>query len=400
MAANEIPPADEATVDRRELFKVAGLLGLSATALGAGCTGGGTPTTTTSATTTTASTTTTAKPPVQFGALQAADANGLRLPSGFTSRIVAQTGTKVGGTAYTFPANPDGAAVFARPGGGWTLAVNHETPAPDGGVSRIVFEADGTISSAGRILQGTSRNCAGGKTPWNTWLSCEETPTGMVWECDPLGSNPGVKRPAMGAFNHEAAAVDPGRGHVYLTEDEPDGGLYRFTPTTKGNLSAGTLEVMVTSGSTVSFAAVGDPSGVSKPTRSQVSTMKKFGGGEGICWYNEAIYFTTKYDNKVWKYVPATSTLTTLYTPPSSGAVLTGVDNITINSAGDLFVAEDGGDMQVVLIRGTTVQAVAQVQGVSGSEITGPAFNPDFTRLYFSSQRSPGVTYEVKGRWA
>jgi secreted PhoX family phosphatase len=389
----------EELVDRRELFKVAGLLGLSVTALGTGCTGGGTPTTTTSATTTTAPTSTTARPAVSFGPLQAPNSNGLRLPSEFTSRIVAQAGQKVGGTNYTFPANPDGAAVFARPGGGWTLAINHETPAPDGGVSRIVFEADGTISSAGRILAGTSRNCAGGKTPWNTWLSCEEIPTGQVWECDPLGSNPGVKRAAMGAFNHEAAAVDPGRGHVYLTEDETDGGLYRFTPTTKGDLSAGLLEVMVTSSTGVGFAAVPDPSGASKTTRSQVASMKKFAGGEGICWFGDAIYFTTKYDNKVWKYQPANSSLTTIYSPPSSGAVLTGVDNVTTNSAGDLFIAEDGGDMQVVLLRNGTAQAVAQVDGVSGSEITGPAFNPDYTRLYFSSQRNPGTTYEVTGAW-
>jgi len=79
--------------------------------------------------------------------------------------------------------------------------------------------------------------------------------------------------------------------------------------------------------------------------------------------------------------------------------VLSGVDNITASSNGELFVAEDGGDMQVVQLFGTTVAAVAQVDGVTGSEITGPAFSPDGTRLYFSSQRNPGVTYEVTGPW-
>jgi hypothetical protein len=63
-------------------------------------------------------------------------------------------------------------------------------------------------------------------------------------------------------------------------------------------------------------------------------------------------------------------------------------------------VAEDGGNLELVVVRpdGSTTP-VLQLTGVTGTELTGPAFDPSGTRLYFSSQRSPGVTYEVTGDW-
>lgn len=131
-----------------------------------------------------------------------------------------------------------------------------------GGVSGVEFASDGTIESAYRVLAGTTSNCAGGPAPWGKWLSCEEHDQGMVHECDPATLNAGVARPALGVFSHEAVCVDPVNQQLYLTEDKPDGCLYRFTPTAYPDLSAGLLEVAVgTVPGIVAWAAVPNPSG-------------------------------------------------------------------------------------------------------------------------------------------
>lgn len=142
------------------------------------------------------------------------------------------------------------------------------------------------------------------------------------------------------------------------------------------------------------------------PTRKQVSASTPFNGGEGI-WYHEGIvYFTTKGDNRVWASDTHTQLLRVLYDAATSATpVLQGVDNVTVSTSGKLLIAEDGGDMQlVVLDQSGNAAPLLQVDGQSHSEITGPAFNPAEDRLYFSSQRGPyndgqsfGITYEVRG---
>ncbi len=338
-----------------------------------------------------------------YGPLRDPDANGLRLPAGFTSRVVATSGEVVAGTALTWHPNPDGGACFATSDGGWIYASNSETPLV-GGVSTLRFSATGQLVDARQVLTGTTGNCAGGAMPWGTWLSCEEFDLGRVWECDPTGARPAVARPQMGVFTHEAAAADPFGKVVYLTEDKPDGCLYRFRPTTWGDLSSGRLEVMTEAGGKVGWAPVPDPtpSLFATPTRRQVATAKHFAGGEGAVVDDlGALYFTTKGDDRVWAYDANRNRLVVLYDDDTSSTpVLTGVDNITLDRAGVLFVAEDGGDMQIVAVTGgQRAEPVVQVTGVDGSEITGPAFSPDGGRLYFSSQRNPGRTYEVRGPW-
>jgi hypothetical protein len=309
--------------------------------------------------------------------LRPVDTNGLMLPPGFTSRVIARSGTDIAG--YLWHSAPGGGACFPD-GTGWIYVSNSDVPLV-GGAGAVRFDADGAVVDAYATLSGTELNAAGGATPWHTWLSCEVSDRGQVWETDPWGTDKAVARPAMGVFRHQACAVDTDREVVYLTEAQSDGGFYRFTPTTWPDLTTGVLEVLAGHG----WARVPDPLALARPTRWQIPGTATFDGGAdcfyaaGVCW------FSTSGDDRVWAYDAVADTLTARDAAPAATLTRTvlGVHEIC------LVLPNDG------------VAPFVRLVGHDRSEIAGAALSPDGTRLYFSSPRgatgSPaaGVTYEV-----
>jgi len=418
-----------------------------------------------------------------YGALVKDKDGILHLPEGFSYKIISRKGEKMA-DGLLLPGLPDGMAAFAAANGKVIVVRNHEISpisvplgafgeklellnvlSPSdfydfgkgknpsmGGTSTFVYnEETGVIEKQYLSLAGTNRNCAGGRTPWNSWLTCEEDVAtkkdnieknhGFVFEV-PASIEIARAKPepikAMGRFNHEAVCVDPKSGIVYLTEDRPDSLLYRFIPNEKGNLHAGgKLQALVVkdapardtrnwgengaadfpSNTPVAVAWI-DMDNVEAPDddlrqRGFKNGAALFARGEGVWFDKNEFYFACTSGGKiqkgqVFKYAlsadegnageTAQPAHLELFVESTNPDILKYCDNLTVSPWGDLMLCED--DMHPFLV-GVTPQGELYhfAEGAKyQTEFAGACFSPSGKTMFVNIQ-GEGLTIAITGPW-
>lgn len=367
----------------------------------------------------------------------------MTLPAGFEYKVVSYR-DQIMRDGKPVPGASDGMAAFAIGRGKIALVRNHElstsgTPVtvPDaiydaqvrGGTTNLMVDNEGNLIEQYGSLAGTERNCAGGPTPWASWLTCEETISirngvrhGYVFDVPATGVSDADPLVGLGRFNHEAAAVDPDTSIVYLTEDRGDSLFYRFLPAAYGDLkSPGKLQALrlvdwagsvhtvtgfrgylnqplaVTWVDIVDY----DPPTDTVRVEGQGKGAARFSRGEG-CWYgNERIYFVCSDGGdlragQVFAYDPVEDTLT-LVVESTDRALLDAPDNIAVHPDGRLYLCEDGsgGDNIVAVDHDGSLSILAQ-NIWSGAEWAGACFSPQ-GHVMFVNMQGDGLTFAVKG---
>lgn len=425
--------------------------------------------------------------PYGFGPLVPDPEGLLDLPEGFGYTVLSPAGVEMD-DGFLVPERHDGMATFPGPRDLTLLVRNHEVNAGDGpesgpfgpsnelldrlepgrffdpgragsgrsrrpalgGTTTLLFDTERQALVGHRLsLTGTLRNCAGGPTPWGSWITCEESVQraddrfrenhGYNFEV-PAVYPPRMVEPvplrAMGRFNHEAVAVHPDSGVVYQTEDRSDGLLYRFLPARPGDLAAGgRLQALTVRGEPGLDTRNWERRTVEPDTTLEVEWLDvrhveapdddlrywghqagaaRFARGEGM-WYGEdAVFFACTNggpDRKgqIWKYRPSPDegspdevseppTLE-LFVEADAGAILENADNLTVSPWGDLIVCEDGtGDDYLV---GVTPEGELYRFGHNvrdTGELAGACFSPDGSTLFVNVQ-SQSLTLAITGPW-
>jgi secreted PhoX family phosphatase len=409
----------------------------------------------------------------------------LDLPAGFQYQIISVQGQRMD-DGLQVPGWPDGMHAFALDRQRIAILCNHElamaqsglsawsgamTDDPavlaaaydhtranrvaPGGVRRLIYNLQSRkVEKQQLLLCGTLRNCSGGATPWNSWISCEESVVkaeqeglahdhGYCFEVPASTEDLQQARPitAMGRFNHEAAAVDPSSGVVYMTEDRGDGLFYRYLPHQKGKLSAGgVLQALALGSRSVSTGNRGETSfplrepqavhwvtlkDVQSPDdrlryQGQQSGAARFIRGEGMVveihpktrrtriWImctsggklglGQIFYYDPSINEGASNEAREPGELT-LFSEPNNPSTLRNGDNLTLMPNGDLLICEDHQRIQRLI--GVTRQGdyyVLASNPRAASEFTGATFSPDGTTLFVNLQQQGG-TVAITGPW-
>jgi uncharacterized protein len=406
-----------------------------------------------------------------YGPLVADPAGIIDLPAGFRYVTLVEPGSSRLDGGAPAPGRPD-AMGSVRVGSTTFVAINHELNVTDGppvphadgsravaiydaqaagGVTVLAMDDRGTVTGHRAVLAGTTRNCAGGLTPWGTWLTCEESELdadgvahGYVFEVDLTGDRTtSTPYRAMGRFLHEAATVDPKTSEVYLTEDGgPSALVYRFSPTDRsqrfGSLGGGgVLSAMHVPGirSFAELRTVGqsipgvgwtttpntsgapspqDPVGLkARFADEQVTRGQKL---EGAWFHDGSLTFISSFDDshgdaslrhegQVFRYDPTTSTLTLLaYLPVGgrttiAGETMSSPDNVSVSTFGGVVWCEDGADPNGIGALDADGQPFVLARSRQPGELCGVHFSPD-GRWLFVNQQVVGRTLAIEGPWA
>jgi uncharacterized protein len=402
----------------------------------------------------------------------------LELPEGFHAKIISRGGEKMS-DGFLLPGKPDGMAAF-QVGGKVVLVRNHEnsptlpkygafgedmslfskvkkdqlfdfgfgkTPGL-GGTTTVIFDEDKQeIKEQFLSLAGTYRNCAGGPTPWNSWITCEEdtspksttAETNHGYNFEVPASSKKLVRPvplkAMGRFNHEAICVDPSTCIVYQTEDAHDSLIYRFIPARHRKLhEGGILQALAIKGRK-SFDSRNWTEASMKPgeifevewitmngvdsdiddlrLRGHAAGATLFARGEGMWFGNKEVYFACtngglKKSGQVFKYIPSPNEGTAdeqntpgklvLFAEPNNTEILKNCDNLTVSPWGDVIFVEDA---KQACLRGITPEGQIYDIGKnigSESELAGVCFSPSGKTLFVNVQHD-GLTLAITGAW-
>lgn len=394
----------------------------------------------------------------------------LALPKGFQYTVIGKAGAIMSDGLRT-PRAHDGMAAF-KVNGQLRLVRNHEVnnqtgkpgiaigpnsydPLAAGGTTTLVIHPrTREVVKDFVSLSGTLVNCAGGPTPWKSWITCEETLLGKeqfknedgqdqggftqhhgyCFEVPASANKPVTPLPlkAMGRFKHEAIAVDPRSGIVYLTEDYGTAGFYRFIPRKPGRLAAGgRLQMLAVKGRPGFITTGQQQAGVALPVtwvdisdpdpaeagRDDMAVYKQgIAGGaatfrrlEGCLYGNGRIYFTStsggdKGLGQVWEYAPSGKDhgFLKLLFEPTDPSILNMPDNLCLTAGGNLTICEDNGVTNFIRVlnpKGELFDLAKNVfEGFETREFAGVTFSPDFKTLFLNIQ-VPGVTLAIWGPW-